>query len=299
MLRPRRFDREIDPGPVQIQARQVHFDLSGIPLEWIPGHPVASTMINLFNVVLPAAEHWFVRTYNEALPLVKDPRLAEDIRGFIGQEATHAAAHDHVIENFLVGNGVDPAPMLESVHYMFEKVLAPTISTDPERRINNLCERLWLIAAIEHYTAVLGDFALNSSWDAHGADPTMVDLFRWHGSEEVEHRCVAHDVAVYFHDSYPDRIRAMALAAAVMFAFFQRGTWYLLKSDPNSDIGWFQMQRLRMRDSELGLLPKFRSLFGVNTLTYFRPGYSPEEMGSTAQAVAYLATSPAARAAHL
>jgi predicted metal-dependent hydrolase len=46
------------------------------------------------------------------------------------------------------------------------------------------------------------------------------------------------------------------------------------------------------------LLPEFRSLFGSNTLTYFRRAYSPEDMGSTAQAVAYLATSPAARAAH-
>jgi uncharacterized protein len=299
MLPAHRLTAEIDPGPVQIQARKVHFDLSDIPLEWIPGHPVASTMINLFNVVLPAAEHWFVRTYNEALPLVKDSRLADDIRGFIGQEATHAAAHDDVIEKFLIGNGVDPAPILELVHYMFEKVLAPTTSTDPQRRLNNLCERLWLIAAIEHYTAVLGDFALNSTWDRHGADPTLVDLFRWHGSEEVEHRCVAHDVAVYFHDSYLDRIRAMALAATVMFVFFQRGTRYLLKTDPNSDIGWWKMQRLRMRDSRLGLLPKFRTLFGTNTLAYFRPGYSPEEMGSTAQAVAYLAASPAARAAHL
>ena len=49
--------REIDPGPVQIQARKVHFDFADVPLEWIPAHPVASTMINLFNVVLPTAEH--------------------------------------------------------------------------------------------------------------------------------------------------------------------------------------------------------------------------------------------------
>ena len=26
MLRPRRFEQEVDPGPVQIQARKVHFD---------------------------------------------------------------------------------------------------------------------------------------------------------------------------------------------------------------------------------------------------------------------------------
>jgi uncharacterized protein len=299
MLRPHRFAEEIDPGPVQIQARKVHFDVSGIPLEWIPGHPVASTMVNLFNVVLPAGEHWFVRTFNEALPLVKDPRLADEMRGFIGQEATHAAAHDDVVRDFLIGNGVDPAPLLEMIDYVFEKVLAPTTSTDPQRRLNNLCERLWLIAAIEHYTAVLGDFALNSTWDDFGANPTMVDLFRWHGSEEVEHRCVAYDVAMYFHNNYPDRIRTMMVAATAIFIFFQRGTWYLLKSDPANDIGWAKMQRLRMGDSKLGLLPQFRTLFGTNTLTYFRRGYSPEEMGSTAQAVAYLATSPAARAAHL
>lgn len=36
MLQRQRFASEIDPGPVQIQARKVHFDLSGIPLEWIP-----------------------------------------------------------------------------------------------------------------------------------------------------------------------------------------------------------------------------------------------------------------------
>lgn len=299
VLRPRRFAREVDPGPVQIQARKVQFDLTGIPLEWIPGHPVASTMINLFNLVLPAGERWFVQTLNEALPLVHDARLAEDIRGFIGQESTHAAAHEQVVRDFLIVNGVDPTPILELVDYVFEQVLAPTTSTDPQRRLSNLRERLWMIAAIEHYTAVLGDFALNSRWDDFGADPTMVDLFRWHGSEEVEHRCVAHDVAVYFHDSYPDRIRAGGVAAATMFVFFQRGTWYLLKSDPSIDITWAQMQRMRMQDSRLGLLPRFRTLFGTNTLSYFRPRYSPEDMGSTAQAVAYLASSPAARAAHL
>jgi uncharacterized protein len=52
-----------------------------------------------------------------------------------------------------------------------------------------------------------------------------------------------------------------------------------------------------MRNSRLGLLPKYRRLFGSNKLMYFRPGFSPEEMGSTAQAVAYLASSSAARAA--
>ena len=173
-------------------------------------------MVGLLNVVLPAAERWFVATYNEALPLVKDPRLAEDMRGFIGQEATHAETHEKILNDFMIARGLDLAPILRQVDHIFSHVLAPSSSRDPRRRFNHLCDRVWLIAAIEHYTAVLGDFALNCAWDDHGADPTLVDLFRWQGSEEVEHRNVAHEVAVYFHDSYLDRIRSMGLAAALM-----------------------------------------------------------------------------------
>lgn len=210
MLRPRRFEQEIDPGPVQIHARKVAFDVSAAPLHWIPGHPVASNMVGLLNVVLPAAERWFVATYNEALPLVKDPRLAEDMRGFIGQEATHADTHEAILNDFMIARGLDPGPILRQVDHVFSHVLAPSSSSDPRRRFNQLCDRLWLIAAIEHYT-------------------------------------VAHQV-------------------------------------------------LRARDSKLGLLPKYHRFFGGTTLIYFRPNYSPEEVGSTAQAVAYLASSPATRA---
>jgi predicted metal-dependent hydrolase len=299
MLRPHRFLEEIDPGPVQIQARKVAFDVSDVPLHWIPGHPVASNIVGLLNIVLPAAERWFVATFNEALPLVKDPKLADDMRGFIGQEATHADTHEKILNEFMLARGVDTAPLLKQVDYIFGKVLAPSTSADPKRRHNNLCDRLWLIAAIEHYTAVMGDFALNCAWDDFGADPTIADLFRWHGSEEVEHRNVAHDVAVYFHDSYVDRIRSMMIAVGLMYSFFVRGAWYLCRTDPEVQMSWPRMQLLRARDSKFGLLPKYRKLFGTTTLTYFRPNYSPEDVGSTAQAVAYLASSPAARAAHL
>ncbi|MCC9187024.1 metal-dependent hydrolase, partial [Mycolicibacterium mageritense] len=142
MLRPLRFEHEIDPGPVQIQARKVHFDLTDIPLHWIPDHPVAATMVNLFNVVLPTAEHWFVATFNEALPYVRDAKLADDMRGFIGQEATHAETHDQVLEQFLTAHGVDYQPVMDLVQHVFTKLLAPTTSADPRRRLNDLCDRL-------------------------------------------------------------------------------------------------------------------------------------------------------------
>ena len=116
MLRRRRFDSrfedEYDPGPVQIQARRVHFDVSDIPLHWIPGHPVASNFASLLNIVLPPIERWFVAVFNEALPLVKDPKLAEDMRGFIGG-LPKAELHVHLdgtLEPEMAFRLAEPAP---------------------------------------------------------------------------------------------------------------------------------------------------------------------------------------------
>ncbi len=145
---------------------------------------------------------------------------------------------------------------------------------------------------------MLGDFALNSAWDDFNADPTFVDLFRWHAAEEVEHRNVAHDVATYFNSSYLDRVVAMLMASTFMFVMFQRVAWYLVKTDPEVDYGWWKCSDPLPR-FQAPPPPRYRKLFGSNTIDYLRPGFTPEKMGSTAQAVAYLASSPAARAAHL
>jgi hypothetical protein len=269
---------------VQIQARNVAFETADKPKYWIPGHPVSSHLVNLLNVMLPAGERWFVEVFNEALPLIKDPKLAEDVRGFIGQEAMHAEAHDTVMHDYMIASGVDVAPLLNQIEFVFEKVLAPSKTTNPRRKMNHLIERLWLIAAIEHFTAVLGDFVLNCAWDDYDADPTLTDLYRWHGAEEVEHRSVAHDVATYFRDSYLTRVRAMAVAGTGLYVLFQRGMRFLVMSDPQLQLSWWQMQRMRMRDSKLGLLPEYWNLLFVQTLAYFKPSYSPEHMGSTARA---------------
>lgn len=38
--------------------------------------------------------------------------------------------------------------MIEAVDHLFQKLPAPRQFADPERQLNNLCEQLWLIAAI-------------------------------------------------------------------------------------------------------------------------------------------------------
>ena len=76
-----------DPGPVAVRPRNVEFDCSGAPLQWIPEHPVSSHFVSAFNLILPECEEWFVRVFSEALGYVDDENLRETMRGFIGQEA--------------------------------------------------------------------------------------------------------------------------------------------------------------------------------------------------------------------
>ncbi|MGC4935128.1 metal-dependent hydrolase [Gordonia sp. DT30] len=283
-----------DPGPVELHARNVVFDWAHTPLHWIPGHPVASNFVSVLNLLLPEGERWFVQTFNEALPLVHDDELAATMRGFIGQEAMHAEAHDHVLWEFLDRHGIDPRPFCLQMEWIFRKLLGPMATGTATARRKHLVERLWLIAALEHYTAILGDFALNNTWTEHGADPAMADLFTWHGAEEVEHRAVAHEVAIYFGDGYLRRGRAMLVALPVLLILISRGFRFIMTSDRTIDYNFFQRRYHYLRGVRAGVLPKLWKVV-LATFSYFRPGFHPNEIGSTAQAVAYLAASPAAR----
>ena len=284
------------PGAVELHARNVSFDWADTPLHWIPGHPVCANYISVLNMLLPEGERWFVRTFNEALPLGKDAELASAMRGFIGQEAMHAETHDKALWEVLERHGIDPRPYQLQMEWVFRKILAPTDSSDPRAQQKHLVERLWLIAAIEHFTAILGDFALNNRWTDVGADPNMVDMFTWHGAEEVEHRCVAHDVATYFADGYFRRARAMLVVTPLLLLLIRRGFVFIMAQDQTLSLNRFQRSLAIWRGVRATVMPNMFAT-AYQSFSYFRPGFYPDEIGSTAQAVAYLASSPAARRA--
>ncbi|KAB2342484.1 metal-dependent hydrolase [Actinomadura rudentiformis] len=284
-----------EPENIVLQARDVSFDWSGVPLHWIPDDPVATHLINVLHLLLPAGEEWFVKVFKEALPYVKDDRLREDVLGFIGQEAMHAGSHDGVLDHF-VEQGLDVRPFVRQVEFVFDGLLGDRNLTG-ERAQAWLFERVAIIAAIEHFTGVLGDWILNAAaLDEAGADPTMMDLLRWHGAEEVEHRHVAHDLYMHLDGSYGKRVRAMTETITMLLALWQRGHRFLMARDPLVK-GRIKggLHHLR-RTGPAGLTPPGR-LLGPSIMRYLRRSYSPLNEGSTSQALAYLASSPAAQAA--
>ena len=62
-------------------------------------------------------------------------------------------------------------PLLDQVDFIFSRTLAPSTSPDPKRRLSHLCDRLWLIAAIEHYTAVLAQRSKEDRRQSSGTVP--------------------------------------------------------------------------------------------------------------------------------
>ncbi|WP_116201165.1 metal-dependent hydrolase [Amycolatopsis circi] len=279
-----------DHEQIVLHARDVEFDFSKLPMHWIPGQPQATHSINVLHLALPEGERWFVEVFKQAVPLIRDERLKEDVLGFIGQEAMHAQAHDGAAEH-LESAGVSVRPYIAQMEWMFRRLLGDR----PRSSREWLIERLAMVAAIEHYTAFLGQWILDAKeLDAAGADETMLDLLRWHGAEEVEHRSVAYDLFCHLDGRYGRRVRSMIVVTPVLAWVFLRGTRFLMKNDPTRP-GRANLRAYR-RAARRGLLPGPGELLR-EIRPYFRKSYHPTETGNTDQAVAYLASSPAAKAA--
>ena len=281
------------PTSVELHPRRVRFEWEETPLHWVPGDPFTTHLLNVLHMLLPAGERWFVHVYKQALPLIRDQKLYDDVKGFMGQEGTHAAAHQRVLEH-MKEQGLDPDPYVEQVEWMFTKLLGDD-SVPPGARDWWLLERVAIIAAIEHFTAVLGQWILHSrGLDRAGADPVMLDLLRWHGAEEVEHRSVAYDVFNHVDGGYARRLRAMALTVPVMTWLWQRGVLYLVTADPNIPRARPRLRDLR-RAIRGGMFPRVGEL-GAAIPRYLRPRFHPSQEGSLKPALDYIERSPAHRA---
>ncbi|WP_256090558.1 metal-dependent hydrolase, partial [Actinacidiphila rubida] len=81
--------------------------------------------------------------------------------------------------------------------------------------------------------------------DEAGTDEVMLDLLRWHGAEEVEHRAVAFDM--YQHAGgtgavrYLRRAEGMVCAWPALVYLWIVGARFLLHHDPQLDGGRYRL----------------------------------------------------------
>ncbi|OBK09883.1 metal-dependent hydrolase [Mycobacterium asiaticum] len=280
-----------------LEARNVEFDWSGLPFHYVPGEPLATHVLNVLHLLLPAGEEFFVEVFKKTLPLIKDDQLRLDVQGFIGQEAMHSQAHSGVLAHF-DAQGIDLTPFTDQIRWLFDKLLGERPHRSVRRQHSWLLEQVSFISAIEHYTAVLGEWILDSpALDAGGADPVMLDMLRWHGAEEVEHKAVAFDTMKHLRAGYWRQVRAQFAVGPVLLLLWIRGVKFMFSVDPYVPAGTKVRWRDYFRAARRGLVPGPMRLIRV-VGSYFRPGFHPSELGGLDRAVSYLAVSPAARASH-
>jgi len=240
---------------------------------------------------------------------VTDPILRSDVQGFIRQEAIHARAHASA-QDFLHAHGMNTDEVLGRVNWLFEELLGDAPLGISALKLKSL-EKPWLIlrvgiiATIEHFTGVLGQWSLdNTSWDL--ADPVVADLFRWHLAEEVEHRTVAFDLYEHLcQNQLGFYVSRQALMAAVfpLFLYFLASTGRnLARQDTDAEslkLGKQSLLRLVLKLETVGRktenVPKL-SFLTLATIRWISPKFNPIDEGNTQQALDYFAKSPAVQA---
>lgn len=293
----------------RIQPRKVKFEWLNTPIDWIPEQPFVSYFINEINMILPAGEFWFCRLYNKVLPQIQDEKLKHDVQAFIRQEAMHAQAHNSANKEYLSERQIDIQRNLKLMDFLFGKLLADQpLGLSIPKPLQHQWDlfRLGVVATVEHMTCVLGQYALyNTEWQKRGADPAMLDLVKWHGAEEIEHRTVAFDLYRHLGGGYLARYYLSVLVIIVVLGLWVDGAAHLMRQDPRFQSirpavykPWIWREWYRISQQDNRLLPNPLWLISQQ-LGYLMPWYDPVHEAQTEDAIAYLNQSPAALRAML
>ncbi|MCR4529370.1 metal-dependent hydrolase [Acinetobacter venetianus] len=291
----------------KILPRKVKFDWEKTPVDWIPNQPFASYFINEINNILPAGEFWFCRLYNKVLPEITDEKLKEDVQAFIRQEAMHAVAHTSANKEYLSQRNIDIQRNLDIMDFLFTNALADKpFGKEVPKILDHQWDlfRLGVIATVEHMTCVLGKYALyNKRWEELGADPEMIDLIKWHGSEEIEHRTVAFDLYRHLGGGYIARYYLSVAVIVGVLGLWVDGAAHIMSQDPRfadkkpslfKPWVWLEWYKIGSKDNQI--LPNPIWLV-AQQIDYLMPWYDPVKEGNTQDAVNYLNHSPAAKRA--
>jgi predicted metal-dependent hydrolase len=210
-----------------IKPRRMQFDTDNMkmPQFSIENNSLISTFFYSLSAMFPEGERFFIHAVRHYQSAITDPKMLEDIRGFIGQEAHHGRCHDD-LNNAIEKLGI---PMSMVTDNMVSRVTMLKTRFGPERQ-------LALTVAMEHFTASLAEFILENPEVLDNAPETFRSMMLWHSVEEIEHKAVAFDVfRLQVNDEFMRR-RVMVIAMITIFsriAFFQVRMLWKTKHMPN------------------------------------------------------------------
>ena len=248
----------------RVEPRKTSFTFPpDIPRYWVGQSPTRTHLMNALHLFVPSFERMIMRTVlDRVIPLLHDPQLVAQARGFARQEGSHARAHTLFLEN-LRAQGYDLDRYLKLTDWYFDVLL--------EKKLG-LGLALSTVAGFEHYTDLLVLLVLREDF-LDDCDPRMKELLSWHTAEEIEHKAVAYAMLQAIDDGYGLRMAGNVLGLMTILMFLLSGTALLLHQD-----GKLGDRRTRRELGEF-FFTKYRAAGVLVKLfaRYARPGYRPED----------------------
>ena len=224
---------------------------------------VVSHVAAALSGIFPPGEDYFVRSVRHYRDQLTDPELKRAVAGFIGQEAVHGREHREANE------------ALDKMGYNTAKV-----STKIDKLLNRATKKadpainLAVTAALEHFTAVLGEVLLTTDLPDVIENEGIRSLLLWHALEECEHKAVAFDV---FRDQVDNERMRIRVMKTIRFTFIMRSTYFTVMGLLR-DRATYRRGRL-WRDLRTGLkTPLFDRRVWKSLGEYNREGFHPNDI---------------------
>lgn len=181
-----------------LTVRRLVVDLdTPFPVRWNGGDAFRSALFNALSMSFPVGEQFFIdslRAGVATMPPGRREAFAAELKGFVGQEATHRHVHAR-FNAILARHG-----QVNTVEARAAKRMAAAAHLDVRNHVA-------ATAATEHLTAVFAEWTLRRPDAFDGAEPRLRRLWEWHAAEESEHRSTAFDVYVALGGNHAWRVR--------------------------------------------------------------------------------------------
>lgn len=205
-----------------LPVRRLLIDLDApVSRHWCAGDAFLTAWFNALSMSFPVGEQFFIDSVRQGLKALgpsQQDRFADEVQGFIGQEATHRRIHglfNARIAEYGLQNTWEPRARAR---------LALMANADPRHG-------LAITAANEHFTALFAHWLLTHPQVLDGAEPRLKALWLWHSAEEAEHKCTAFDLYQALGGSHDWRVRWMRRVTVIFLMDALRQTIRNLHQD--------------------------------------------------------------------
>ena len=207
---------------IPIRHMKFDFDPKLLDPKFYMNAELASAYFASLSIFLTRGEDLVIDTARYHRDFITDPLLKQRVTSLIGQEAIHSKMHEELNDAFLE---LDlPVKLFRFLagyvfEYGFERLPQPM--------------KLSLMAAIEHFTAVLAEYMMNhEEIFFRSQDEKQRAIWMWHMLEESEHKDIAFDVYQTLSNNYALRIAGffpalitilmLISAASILVPFYRK-----------------------------------------------------------------------------